>query len=120
MLEQWGDYGALGLAAGLSFAIAREALQILREQVRSKKSEQKQAPPVAPHSALRCALHDERLDSIHETVRGWDKNAAEFQCAWKGRDEVRDLLEALRALSTQVANLSTQLQREANGRAHGG
>jgi hypothetical protein len=118
VLEQWGEYGALGLAAGLSFALAREALQILREQVRSKKGEQRQQAP--GHSALRCALHDERLEAIHQTVQGWDRNATDFQCAWKGRDEVRDLLEALRALSTQVANLSTQLQREANGRAHGG
>ena len=35
----------------------------------------------------------------------------EFTCAWRGRDEVRDLLEGMRNLTKAVGTLTTELQK---------
>jgi hypothetical protein len=110
------DYGALGLAAGLSFAIAREALAVLRSAIEAARDGKDPTAPPLQMPAI-CALDQNKLGEVHKTIRAWDRNITQFHCAWRDRDEVRDMLEALRALSAQMATLSELLRREQNGRA---
>lgn len=53
----------------------------------------------------------QRIEAIHEHTEDITQrvNRGDLQCAWHGRDEVRDMLEGMRALNTSMDNLATAM-----------
>lgn len=69
-------------------------------------------------------LHQQQVREIHEHVEGMMRMIAsgQFECQWRDRDEVRDLVEILRGLAaamdkntTEVQNLARELRLTRNG-----
>lgn len=91
----WADYGLTGL-------VVVSMIWLVWKLLTDRADEDPPANPGGIPPALAChwdPQHFQRIQDIHGTVKAWDRKVAggEFGCAWRGRDEVRDLLEAIRA-----------------------
>lgn len=115
------DYGALGLA----LMIIWKLLDIGKHFVLSKKPG---VSPVSPALLQMPCAHDplyvERIKRIDASIGKMDTMIAEgqFHCQWKDRDEVRDLMEVMRALNSAVerntaemSKLTSELHKTRNG-----
>lgn len=57
-------------------------------------------------------MHFQRIREIHAYTQGVQQQIArgDFNCAWRDRDEVRDLLESMRNLTTVMTELVQQMK----------
>ena len=73
-------------------------------------------------STLACQadpMHFQRIKEMHEATMDTEKRKqqGDFQCQFKDRDEVRDLLEQMRANTVAIRELTQELKMIRNGRA---
>jgi len=111
------DYGALGLALMIIWKI----LDIGKQVFLSKKAP---APPLLQMPCAHDPLYVERIKRIDNSIGKMDTMIAEgqFFCQWKDRDEVRDMMEVMRALNSAVerntaemSKLTSELHKTRNG-----
>lgn len=113
------DLGIVGLA----LLVAYKGLDILGSVLLSKKAAATAAAmpstTVPPHmmTPLACQSDPQHFERIRETHNLVQQQAAQLAngklgCAWKGRDEVRDMLESMRALTTAVGALAEEMREQ--------
>jgi hypothetical protein len=115
------DYGAVGLA----LMIIWKLLEIGKHLILSKKINNSPGTPALLQ--MPCAhdpLYVERIKRIDASIGKMDTMIAEgqFHCQWKDRDEVRDLMEVMRALNgaverntAEMSKLTSELHKTRNG-----
>ena len=117
-MELWAHYGLAGLVAGATIALVWKVVDRAWTAIERRNAEE--APAAAGGlNALQCRvdpLHFQHIQEVHEMVSTWDKgiSAGKFSCAWKDRDEIRDLLEAIRD-SHHLQEQSVVATRELTG-----
>jgi hypothetical protein len=134
----WAQYGLAGLVAGATISLARWALD--RGWANLERQQELTAGDGEAHpdglNRLQCQvdpLHFQHATAVHDAVMDWDDkiNRGDFSCAWRDRDEIRDVLELLksqagrqedavvatRELTTEVRALALEMRTTRNGGA---
>lgn len=75
---------------------------------------------VDPQHFQRIVEIDRKVGDIHDYTEVTREKISQgaFTCAWQGRDEVRDLLETMRAMTTAMQGLTNEMKRNGNGAAN--
>lgn len=94
------ELGVVGVALIVVYRMT-EVLKIMFLKTRAPGAVQ------ATQFAMACQTdprHFQRIREVHEMMLSQDEGIkrGEFKCQWKDRDEIRDLLEAIRALTLQL------------------
>lgn len=116
----------LGLV-GMTLMIVWKLLDVAKNIFLARVADIRPAdtPSKTTNGIIKDAEHQRKADNMADTIRKWDKmvDSGAFSCAWKGRDEVRDLLEtmrALRATQQELVTINRQLVAELRMRRNGG
>ncbi len=102
------DLGIVGLALIILFKM----LDVVKCLILSKRGVDGYAPS---QSTLACQIdpqHYQRIRDIYTMAKehGASIASGKFDCVWKDRDEVRDLLESMRRLSESMDKLTKALE----------
>ena len=98
------EFGVVGLALIVTYRV----LGIMGHLLLSKKG-------IAAGAACQMdSAYLRRIYEIHKHTEGVQRqiDSGEFHCAWKGRDEVRDMLESIRTLNTSIGILTKALEND--------
>lgn len=101
MDPQLMEFGVVGLALIVIYRL----LGIGQQVILSKKG------LISTQAATPCQvdpMYVQRIVEIHQMTKDTEQKKAEgqFKCQFKGRDEVRDLLESIRTLTIAVERLT--------------
>ena len=118
MLEanmQMLDYGVVGFA----LIIIWKLLDIGKHLFLNKKGLAPSIPVDFNIHTPHCKydpLYAKRVEYLEKSINNMDLLIAEgrFDCQWKGRDEIRDLLEIMRGLATATENNTNEVKALAN------
>lgn len=109
-LVEWGLTGVL-------LMIVWRLLGIVSAQYMSKRNITPATPTI---TALACQVdpqHYQHIKEIHQytqsVARMIDQGA--FACQWKDRDEIRDLLDAMKEQTREMRVLASELRKSRNG-----
>ena len=143
-LDLWGQYGLAGLVAGATLALVWKVVdrgwtalerRVGTEDTTSAAASLRNLDGLNPLQCQVDPLHFQHVREAHEILermdQGWSSGA--FSCAFKDRDEVRDVLELHRAtleaqnrtteavgrLTEELGHLTREI-RHGNGRSAGG
>jgi hypothetical protein len=110
--EGWSNYGLIGLVAGGAFATAHGAIQLARTYIERRLRHDDALGVAEDFDQVRqCALTGSRMTEIHETIGRWDRDLGQFHCAWKDRDEVVLLGEAMKNLASELRTLTHEFRK---------
>jgi hypothetical protein len=117
-LTTWAQFGLAGLVAGAAFLLVGRVLAWSLSHVTRSAGE-------TPNAEERAAWHKLQADAdvAAQTMRRWDTKvvAGGFDCAWRGRDEVLPLIQALQRnqeTSTEILAELRHLVRELRNSRH--
>lgn len=101
----------LGLV-GIALVLLWKGLDIIRLQMTTKKLAAYDGIPLM--SPLACQIDPQHFAHVleaHDMLLTMKEQiaAGNFGCAWKGRDEVRDLLEIMKTLVVEIKGLRRDL-----------
>ena len=100
------EFGVIGVVLIVLFWVMKFATDIML----SKKA----------HTQYRCVdpIIKQQIREIHTMTTDTEKqkDGGHFACAWKGRDEVRDLMEIMRQMVHATEELTAELKLTRNGK----
>jgi len=113
------DHAPIAVVAVLLSAAIWQGMHLLRLYVQKQLNGRLEMPRRAavcawsPEKAKEWADVVEHIRLIHESQTAQAKMIAhgDFTCAFKGRDEVRDMTELLREIRAGIERLNTNLER---------
>jgi len=110
MLDQPAGAAEWGLL-GFSLMIIWKLLDVGKIVFLTKRAENGNGNKAVLSSASDI-LHHEMVKDIHDYTESVQHMIASgrFECQWKDRDEVRDLLETLRSLMTAIEKNTVQME----------
>lgn len=121
MTSKTYEWGLLGLA----LMVIWKLLEVGKVVFLARRS----SPDVDGLAAGDAVMHQQQVREIHNSVSGMMKmiDTGRFECQWRDRDEVRDLVEIMRGLAsavdkntTEVQNLARELRLTRNGHGRTG
>ncbi len=102
------EFGVIGVVLIVLFWVMKFATEML-------------AAKRIPTTGYRCVdpIIKQQIKAIHTMTADTEKqkDGGHFNCAWRGRDEVRDLMEIMRRMVHATEELTEELKRTRNGKA---
>lgn len=107
-----GNPAEFGLV-GFSLLIVWKILEVMKTQYLMKRGISDAGNVEIKTACMVDPMYPQRIKEVHESITKIDQGIASgiFQCAWKGRDEVRDLLEIQRTLIAEMKLLREEMVR---------
>lgn len=106
-LVDWG-------VAGVLLMFIWKLLGILSAQYMSKRNI---SPTMTPLACQIDPQHYQRIKDIHGYTQSVSRmiDQGAFACQWKDRDEIRDLLDAMKEQTREMRVLASELRKSRNG-----